>query len=264
MPRDASIGTAALARGRETICRFAPVAMPNPYFQFKQFTIYQDQCAMKVSTDACVFGAWMARVIRERHSVGRILDIGTGTGLLSLMVAQQNSAAITAVEIQPECAAQAMSNIAASPWDNRIEALNGDINDLIFEAPFDTIITNPPFFSGDLRSEEAGRNLARHGDTLSLSQLIHIFRNNLIPEGVAGILLPFHRIEAFLAAARDAGFYCKQRVLLRQTPAHSHFRGMLLLGIGNGATVERELVIRDGPSYTPAFVDLLQDYYLHL
>lgn len=247
--------------------------MANTYFRFKQFVIYQDRCAMKVSTDACVFGAWMAGMVKQQlaglalkeGSAGRILDIGAGTGLLSLMVAQQNpQSAITGVELQAASAGQGAFNMAISPWVSRLHMIEGDINEQNFSHRFDVIITNPPFFEGDLRGEESARNLARHGDTLSLSQLIRIFGQNLTTAGAAGILLPFHRMETFLAQAADAGFYCREKVLLRQTPGHGYFRAMLLLGREDGPCREQTLVIKEGTDYGLDFTRLLKDYYLYL
>jgi tRNA1Val (adenine37-N6)-methyltransferase len=274
--------------------------MANTYFRFKQFVVYQDRCAMKVSTDACVFGAWMARVVRAQLAglvaakvggpyaggslsgslhrtggitgAGRILDVGAGTGLLSLMVAQQNpSSAITGVELQHASAVQGAFNMAISPWVSHLHMIEGDINQQDFPHLFDVIISNPPFFEGDLKGEEVGRNLARHAETLTLSQLTGIFRQNLTPAGVAGILLPFHRMEAFLLHAADAGFYCRKRVMLRQTSTHGYFRAMLLLARedgrgkrGDGPGKEETLVIKEGETYTQEFVELLKDYYLYL
>src|SRR6187549_3527503 len=115
--------------------------MANHYFQFKQFTVYQDACAMKVCTDACIQGAY---TVQHASSAQRIMDIGAGTGLLSLMLAQQLPAVITAVELDTAAATQASANIAASPWANRIQVLVEDARELPVTTQYDFIITNPP------------------------------------------------------------------------------------------------------------------------
>jgi tRNA1Val (adenine37-N6)-methyltransferase len=244
--------------------------MANPYFRFKQFTVFQDKCAMKVSTDACIFGAWMAGIFAEQVSgEGRILDIGAGTGLLGLMIAQRCDAFITGVELQEESALQAASNMVSSPWSDRLRVVPGDINDLVFTEPFDAIITNPPFFENDLLSEEHGRSLARHGETLTHSQVLRVFFLDLTAHGIAGILLPYHRMESFLEEASILGFRCREQVLLRQTPDHDFFRAMLLmereiLEEAYAPPLVKEWAIREGEQYGSECLSLLKDYYLYL
>ncbi|HEY0272940.1 MAG TPA: methyltransferase domain-containing protein, partial [Chitinophaga sp.] len=117
--------------------------MGNPYFKFKQFIVRQDRCAMKVCTDACLQGAYTARYLSGKPSVGRVLDIGTGTGLLSLMGAQQSNAFFTGVELDVAAGAQAAENFAASPWKARLAAVCTDARTFSAPAPFDFIISNP-------------------------------------------------------------------------------------------------------------------------
>ena len=270
--------------------------MANTYFRFKEFVVHQDQCAMKVSTDGCLFGGWVSSAIRAAFPVTvsggsgvsgtrvsgqrvssspgnagadfpgpRVLDIGAGTGLLSLMIAQQNpSADITGVELQASSAEQGASNMAISPWGAHLHMITGNINTQVFSQPFDVIVSNPPFFEGDLRGEQADRNLARHGDSLSLAQLISVIHRNLTIGGMAALLLPFHRIDAALELGVAVGLYCREKVLVRQTPGHGYFRGMLLLRRGVGECREAEVVIKSGEEYTGEFVGLLKDYYLYL
>jgi tRNA1Val (adenine37-N6)-methyltransferase len=246
--------------------------MSNPYFRFKQFTVTQDQCAMKVSTDACIFGAWIASVLHTHiPGEGRILDIGTGTGLLALMVAQQCPAFITGVELQQASSLQAASNMSNSPWASRLRVVPGDINDVAFSAPFDAIIANPPFFEEDLRSESSGRNIARHGETLTFSQVLRVFSLDLSLTGIACILMPYHRMNDFLEEAESLGFFCRESVVLRQTPAHPPFRAMLWLERQSQGDVEadppavnHQWYIRDGEAYGPECHALLKDYYLYL
>lgn len=226
---------------------------------------------MKVSTDACIFGAWMATVLKDRvHEEGRVLDIGTGTGLLALMVAQQCPAFITGVEIQQASTLQAASNMASSPWAGRLRVVPADINDFTFSSSFDAIIANPPFFEEDLPSPEPGRNLARHGETLTFPQTIRAIFRDLSAEGVAGVLLPFHRVDAFLKDAINLGFFCREKILLSQTPQHPPFRAMLWLERQSldeeqdPATITRQWVVRDGENYGAECKALLKDYYLYL
>ncbi|MGN6568280.1 MAG: tRNA1(Val) (adenine(37)-N6)-methyltransferase, partial [Flavipsychrobacter sp.] len=138
--------------------------MSNQYFQFKQFRIEQDKCAMKVSTDACIQGAWTPIHDHVRH----VLDIGTGTGLLSLMLAQRDPRMhIDAVELDEQAATQAKENIVSSPFSERIDIIHGDAKEYQANQQYDLIICNPPFFQNSLLGDNSKRNTARH--TLSFS-----------------------------------------------------------------------------------------------
>lgn len=173
--------------------------MANAYFSFKQFTIYQDRCAMKVSTDACLFGAFIADWCSKQSKLPQsVLDIGTGTGLLSLMLAQKNpTAKFTAIELDELASVQAAENCANSPWHKQIKVLNQNVlqwneteNDL-----FDLIVCNPPFFKQHLISEEEQRAMARHDEHLTLEHLKNIAQKHLEEQGVIAFLLPFSRKE---------------------------------------------------------------------
>jgi tRNA1Val (adenine37-N6)-methyltransferase len=139
--------------------------MANSFFQFKQFIIHQDRCAMKVTTDACLFGAWVAKEVGgQKSEVETILDIGTGTGLLSLMLAQKTNATIDSVEIDEAAAEQAQENANASLWKDRIFVMPGDAKDMAYTfcKNFDIIISNPPFYENELTSSDHQKNLAHH------------------------------------------------------------------------------------------------------
>ncbi len=145
--------------------------MSNQYFSFKQFTIWQDQCAMKVCTDSCIFGATLPTLNERNHQINKVLDVGAGTGLLSLMYAQLNEkCTITAIEIEPNAAKQAKKNIEASKFANKITLLATDFFDYNTETNFDLIICNPPFYEHDLKSPDKNRNLAHHSAQFNLSQ----------------------------------------------------------------------------------------------
>jgi tRNA1Val (adenine37-N6)-methyltransferase len=166
--------------------------MANPYFQFKQFTIHQDQCAMKVCTDACIFGAWFADKIPD-HST--ILDVGSGTGLLMMMLAQRSRSEVHGIELDLSSFKQLKENINQNKWRERLKVFPGDARTYSFPVKYDFIIANPPFFENDLPSESGPEQVAKHSKELTLDELVKLIDNNLEPHGSFGILLPFHRWE---------------------------------------------------------------------
>jgi len=239
--------------------------MPNHYFQFKEFTVYQDACAMKVCTDSCLFGAWVASLLRQQQPpVQQLLDIGTGTGLLALMLAQQVTATIDAVEIDEAAAQQAAANFSAAPWSSRLQVLHNSIQELAATTAhqYDFIIINPPFFENDLQSGQENRNLALHSKALRLAELIEAIQQLLKPEGQFAILLPFSRCAYFKTEAEKSGFYPKRELRVKQTTGHEFFRSMLLFSRQNTAMIPEDMAIKQGPDYTNGFRDLLTPYYL--
>ncbi|MBK7433788.1 MAG: methyltransferase [Chitinophagaceae bacterium] len=233
--------------------------MSNSYFQFKQFTVHQDRCAMKVCTDACLFGASIPAG-NYRH----ILDIGTGTGLLSLMLAQKiPEANIDAVEIDADAATQAKENFNASPWGESLQVCHTDILSYSADKPYNLIISNPPFFEGDLQSDDESRNKAKHHTSLNLRQLLEVADRHLEPDGIFAILLPYHRLVYFEDLAREYGFHVNRKILIRQTPKHDFFRAILFLSNEKTDSVTTEMSIRGSNNeYSEEFVGLLRDYYL--
>ena len=162
--------------------------MANSFFEFKQFTVHQEDCAFKVTTDACILGAYP-----EIPEPEKICDIGTGTGILSLMMAQKFSGAIIdAIEIDPLSAKQAGENFKSSPWDNRITVFNDSIQHFARQnkIKYDMVICNPPYFEDHLRSKDHRKNLARHNYKLSLSELAEYVKDLLTDMGYFYAILP--------------------------------------------------------------------------
>jgi tRNA1Val (adenine37-N6)-methyltransferase len=266
--------------------------MPNPYFQFKQFTVYHDRCAMKVTTDGCLFGAWVAREVNESmvnrqwamdkellnghnelntsdHQLStvnnqRFLDIGTGTGLLSLMVAQKNKATIDAVEIDEKAAAQAMDNVKASPFASAITVYEGDVT-AWDKGPYDVILSNPPFYEKEIPSTHQQKNVAHHGEGLRLETLFMIINEKLKDEGQFYLLLPYKRKGAIETLLQKTGLYLEKQVIVQPTSENPPFR-LLLKGGKQPATVQLESmsIYNNAKVYTPEFTSLLKDYYLYL
>jgi tRNA1Val (adenine37-N6)-methyltransferase len=231
-------------------------------FQFKQFTIHQDQCAMKVTTDGCLFGAMVAN---EYKGAKEVLDIGTGTGLLSLMLAQTSNAIITAIEIDEATCQQAQENFNASPWATRLTAIRTDAKTFAPATQYDLIISNPPFFQNDLISPDEKKNAAKHDSTLTLHELIHITDNLLTADGYFAVLLPYHRVDEFINMAKDAGLYLHKKIIAKQTAAHHFFRGILFFSKKENAVEGVEIVIKqESGNYSNDFIGFLKDYYLYL
>jgi tRNA1Val (adenine37-N6)-methyltransferase len=238
--------------------------MPNHYFKFKQFTVQQQNCAMKVCTDACLFGAYVADMIKTK-AAARILDIGTGTGVLSLMLAQRVAAQIDAVEIDSAAYQQAQENFEQSPWKERLSVSNTDIVQFETDKKYDCIISNPPFFENDLKSGDSSKNKAKHDTGLTLEALIVTVKKHLNEEGILAALLPYHRVNYCIETAAKNGFYLNKKVLVKQSDKHDHFRGILVFSRQETLFSEETIVIRNpDDKYSVRFAELLKDYYLYL
>ena len=221
---------------------------------------------MKVCTDACLFGAWIANKIEgDEISADKILDIGTGTGLLSLMLAQKTTATIDAVEIVKEAFLQAKENIKKSPWGNRINIINSNILNLPAGEKYDLIICNPPFYEGDLKSPHAERNIAMHSTDLTFFNLVFAIKNNLSDQGIAAVLLPFSRINAFKNELTAQKLFTTDELHISNSPQSDIFRSILIISFSEIAyRVKKISVKNETGEYSVAFKDLLKDYYLKL
>ena len=221
---------------------------------------------MKVCTDACVFGAHVAAFIEhESMVINDILDIGTGTGLLSLLLAQKTDANIDAIEIDTAAAMQAEQNFKNSPWSDRLRVFNTDVLQYQTGKKYDCIIANPPFFEDDLHSPDERKNKARHDVSLSLDQLVKVIDEHLATDGFFAVLLPFHRADKFIAVAEKNQLYLLKELKLQHTKKHPMFRAVLYFTRRKPIHIAEEtLAIKDiDGNYTMAFKTLLKDYYLH-
>lgn len=238
--------------------------MSNNYFQFKQFKVLQQNSSMKVCTDSCLFGGWFADKIEQQQPQPKsILDIGAGTGLLSLMMAQKTNAKIDAVEIDENSFLQARENFASSPWSSRLQTFHADVKKWYPQIKYDLVISNPPFFENDLKAIQQSKNIAKHHDALTLKDLLTFVKNNLTQDGDFAILLPFHRSDYFKKLAFENSFYLQEEVLVKQTFAHPWFRMMLYFTKKPGNQSSKEIIIKNSAgNYTEEFYSLLKDYYL--
>ena len=235
--------------------------MPNPYFSFKQFTVRHDRCAMKVGTDGVLLGAWI-----DLNSSRRILDIGTGTGLIALMLAQRCSdARIIAVDIDSAAVEQAQENIQASPWKNRVEVLQQDICTYHPHGTFDTIVSNPPYFIDSLKCLDGQRSTARHTDTLDADRLIGKVSELLSPDGSFSIILPAEQTEDLIRVAGEKGLYPSRQTWVITRPGLSPKR--ILMEFRKISTVFHpdELVIElERHVYSEEYIALTKEFYLKM
>ena len=242
--------------------------MSNPFFKFKQFTINHDRCAMKVTTDACLFGAWCAEEIRSRKNEKRsirLLDIGTGTGLLSLLVAQKNDCLIDAIEIHKDAAQQAAENIASSPWRKNIRIHHQDVLKLSLTQPYDVIISNPPFYEREIISSDKLKNQAHHSDGIKLSELVSIIKKHLSPDGEFYLLLPFKRSKEAVNILKKENLFIQKQIVVSPSVGLSPSRLMIKGSLQPSVIKEDQIFITDEQKqYTHEFIFLLKDYYLHL
>ncbi len=221
---------------------------------------------MKVCTDACIFGACIANIIsNSRSQISNCLDIGAGTGLLSLMLAQKTKAIIDAIEIEKDAFDQAKENFSNSPWSQRLRALHTDVKYFSSQVKYDFIISNPPFYQNGLLSPLKTKNVAKHNIGLNVNELMGIIKNLLKKSGSFAVLLPYHRIAYFEKLAHENYFFLNEKLLIKPTAEHDYIRGFLLFSRTSKTTIIKELIIKneDG-SYTDDFIQLMSDYYLAL
>lgn len=235
--------------------------MSNNYFQFKQFTIEQSGCAMKVGTDGCLLGGWF-----DTSCSKRILDIGCGTGLISIMAAQRCDADITGVEIDKAASEQARTNVDNSPWSDRISILNTDILLYSPEQPFDTIVCNPPYFVNSLKCGTESRTLARHSDTLDCTSFFKKAISLLADGGRISIVIPCDILDEWKDAAAINGFANSRLTYIKTTPRKAPKR--VLAEFVRAYTVETivsTLVLEDKPGvYSKEAQEILRDFYLKI
>lgn len=230
---------------------------PNS-FHFQQFSISQDRAAMKIGIDSVLLGTWCP----VKHN-GHILDIGTGTGILSLMLAQRTNCTIDAVEINLDAATQAIENIEKADFNNEITVHHTSLQNYHTTQTYETIIANPPYFENALKSDDASRNTARHTDTLSFESLFQNAYQLLSNRGNFCIIVPIQAYEKINAIALAIGFNCSQKVEVKGKTTKIAKRVLLEFKKHCQYLTESEICIRDTKGeYSEQFKQLTKDFYL--
>jgi tRNA1Val (adenine37-N6)-methyltransferase len=232
-------------------------------FTFKQFSIQQDKTAMKVGTDGVLLGAWAP----ISHNPFSILDIGAGTGIIALMLAQRSQAEqIDALEIDEEAYEQAVENFENSPWGDRLFCFHAGLDEFIDEPEdeYDLIVSNPPFYAEDYKTENQQRDLARFQDAMPFEELIEAADLFLSENGVLAVILPYKEEDNFIALAKESELYPLKITRVKGTPTSNIKRSLLAFSRNeNFETQFDELTIElERHLYTPAYTELTKDFYL--
>lgn len=235
--------------------------MPNPYFQFKKFTVWHDKCAMKVGTDGVLLGAW-ANISNAKS----VLDIGTGTGLVALMIAQRCSSEILAIEIDKNAVNQAIENKERSPWKERISIQHTDFKTFSCDKRFDLIVSNPPYFSDSLLSPDTRRNAARHTNGLSYYELIEGVSGLLSSKGEFSLIIPADTLDKIKEIGTVFNLYPIRQTNVLPKPDSMPKRVLVTFSFNNIINTEtNELVIElSRHQYSEEYISLTKEYYLNM
>ena len=235
--------------------------MSNSYFKFKQFTIEQGDCAMKVGTDGCLLGGWF-----DCSQSSRILDIGTGSGLIAIMAAQRSNATVTGIEIDASAARQARENADNSPWGNRIEIINGDLLKYNPEETFDTIVSNPPYFVNSLKCDDSSRPLARHSVSLGRAAFFDKADKLLSKNGKISIIIPCDIENEWRSSANSYRFAPIRIAYIKTTPRKEAKRVLIEFCKGDCIKCnESILILENKPGvYSDEAREILRDFYLKI
>lgn len=232
-------------------------------FQFKQFAVNQDRCAMKVGTDGVLLGAWTP----VNHNPFSVLDIGAGTGIIALMLAQRTHAdQIDALEIDEDAYEQAVGNFENSPWSNRLFCFHAGLDEFIDEPEdeYDLIVSNPPFYSEDYKTENEQRDLARFQDAMPFEELVEAADLLLSENGIFAVIIPFKEEDNFIALAKQCELYPLKITRVKGNLNSLVKRSLLAFSRNQDQEIKiDELTIEiDRHVYTPEYIELTRDFYL--
>lgn len=238
-------------------------------FTFKKFSVNQDRCAMKIGTDGVLLGAWTPLI----NNPYNVLDIGAGTGILSLMLAQRSNAApnnvgiIDAIEIDEDAYEQCVENFEASPWGDKLFCFHVGLDEFVDEPEdeYDLIISNPPFYTDDYKTDNTSRDLARFEDALPFEELIEAAALLLSNNGIFSVIIPFKEEERFVAMCKELDLFPLKITRVKGTPTSEIKRSLLAFCRMEQTPLIDELVIEiSRHNYTPEYIELTKEFYLKM
>ena len=234
-------------------------------FQFKQFSVEQDRCAMKIGTDGVLLGAWSP----IPDNVFSVLDVGAGTGIIALMLAQRtNAEQIDALEIDEEAYEQAVENFENSPWGDRLFCFHAGLDEFMEEPEdeYDLIISNPPFYTEDYKTENEQRDLARFSDAMPFEDLVEAADLLLSQNGIFSVIIPYKEEEKFIALAKDFDLFPVKITRVKGTPATEMKRSLLAFSRNHleDFPVDELVIETSRHIYTEEYIALTKDFYLKM
>ena len=238
--------------------------MSSKPFIFKNFTIHQNQCAMKIGTDGVLLGAWSSKESQPFS----ILDIGAGTGVLSLMMAQRCDAElIDAIEIDDKAYEQCVENFEQSPWGDRLFCYHASLEEFADEIDdqYDLIICNPPFFSEDYKPKNSQRDLARFQDAMPFNHIIESVLKLLAENGIFSVVIPNKEESRFTRIALEFGLFLNKVLHVKGNPSSEVKRSFMSFSFRESEITTDQLTIEvNRHEYTPEFINLTKDFYLKM
>lgn len=234
-------------------------------FQFKQFSLEQDRCAMKIGTDGVLLGAWTP----IENNPFSILDIGAGTGIIALMLAQRSNAEqIDALEIDEEAYEQSVDNFENSPWSDRLFCFHAGLDEFVEEPEdeYDLIVSNPPFYTDDYKSDNEQRDLARFADAMPFEDLIEAADLLLSENGIFAVIIPYKEEQNFLALAKDYELYPLKITRVKGTPTTEIKRSLLAFSRNENVNfpIDELIIETSRHQYTSEYIELTKDFYLKM
>jgi len=233
-------------------------------FKFKQFSVNQDRCAMKIGTDGVLLGAWTPLI----NNPYNILDIGAGTGILSLMLAQRSNAEqIDAIEIDEEAYEQCVENFETSPWGDKLFCFHAGLDEFVDEPEdeYDLIISNPPFYAEDFKTDDSQRDMARFQDAMPFEELIEAAALLLSDNGIFSVIIPFKEEAKFVSMCKELDLFPLQITRVKGTPTSDIKRSLLAFTRIEQTPLIDELTIEiSRHQYTSEYIELTKEFYLKM